>query len=183
MIRWKLFYKIWFFIIYFPEQNFELRITGRSESGQTIDIREDTTVASDQTQIVRIRIGDLGQGTYTLTARGRSPIEFDQSQKLEYVHKGYSIFIQTDKAIYRPGNNRQFITIFSLFMAFIKWQLWINITNMIYVKYLCLKLTKIDFLNTIKGFKVVYLLIISSLHSNSRKSIFNHKCLMKFNWK
>jgi CD109 antigen len=89
----------------FLEQNFELRITGRSESGQTIDIREDTTVASDQTQIVRIRIGDLGQGSYTLTARGRSPIEFDQSQKLEYVHKGYSIFIQTDKAIYRPGKN------------------------------------------------------------------------------
>ena len=95
--------KIDFTPLFFSEQNFELRITGRSESGQTIDIREDTTVASDQTQIVRIRIGDLGQGSYTLTARGRSPIEFDQSQKLEYVHKGYSIFIQTDKAIYRPG--------------------------------------------------------------------------------
>jgi len=49
------------------------------------------------------RVGDLGDGTYTLTAKGRSPVIFDESQKLEYVHKGYSIFIQTDKAIYRPG--------------------------------------------------------------------------------
>ena len=51
----------------------------------------------------RIRIGDLGQGSYTLTAKGKKPIEFEETQKLEYVHKGYSIFIQTDKAIYRPG--------------------------------------------------------------------------------
>ena len=86
------------------EQDIDLRIQGRSESGQSIDIRESTTVASDQTQIVRIRIGDLGQGSYTLNVKGRSPIEFEQSQKLEYVHKGYSIFIQTDKAIYRPGD-------------------------------------------------------------------------------
>jgi len=37
------------------EQDIDLRITGRSDSGQTIDIRETTTVSSDQTQIVRIR--------------------------------------------------------------------------------------------------------------------------------
>jgi len=89
----------------FSEQDIDLRIQGRSDSGQSIDIRESTTVASDQTQIVRIRIGDLGQGSYTLISKGKSPIEFDQSQKLEYVHKGYSIFIQTDKAIYRPGDS------------------------------------------------------------------------------
>jgi hypothetical protein len=40
-------------MLYFLEQDVELRIQGRSESGQTIDIREDTTVSSDQTQIVR----------------------------------------------------------------------------------------------------------------------------------
>jgi hypothetical protein len=89
----------------FSEQDIDLRIQGRSDSGQSIDIRESTTVASDQTQIVRIRIGDLGQGSYTLISKGKSPIEFDQSQKLKYVHKGYSIFIQTDKAIYRPGDS------------------------------------------------------------------------------
>ena len=49
------------------------------------------------------RVGDLGDGSYTLNAKGKLPVTFDQSQKLDYVHKGYSIFIQTDKAIYRPG--------------------------------------------------------------------------------
>ena len=29
---------------------------------------------------------------------------FDQTQRLQYIHKGYSVFIQTDKAIYRPGD-------------------------------------------------------------------------------
>ena len=53
---------------------------------------------------MRLRIGDLGEGTYSLTARGSSPLVFDQTQRLNYVHKGYSVFIQTDKAIYRPGN-------------------------------------------------------------------------------
>ncbi len=90
------------------QQDVELTIRGRSDQGQTISIRQETTVSSDRTQIVRLRIGDLGDGAYTLTARGRSPVTFDQTQELSYVHKGYSVFIQTDKAIYRPGNQVKF---------------------------------------------------------------------------
>jgi CD109 antigen len=86
------------------DQDVQLNIRGVSDSGQTIEIRQATTVQTDQTQIVRLRIGDLGSGSYTLTASGNSPIVFDQTAKLAYVHKSYSIFIQTDKAIYRPGN-------------------------------------------------------------------------------
>ena len=90
------------------DQDVLLKIRGLSDSGQTIEIRQTTTVQSDQTQIVRLRIGDLGSGTYTLTAKGVSPIGFDQTAELTYVHKGYSVFIQTDKAIYRPGNKVRF---------------------------------------------------------------------------
>ena len=61
-------------------QDVELRIRGRSDTGQTIEIRQDTVVQTDQTQIVRMRIGDLGSGTYTLTARGTAPLQFDQTQ-------------------------------------------------------------------------------------------------------
>ena len=90
-------------------QDVELTIRGRSQSsGQTIEIRQETSVRSDQTGIVRLRIGELGQGTYSLTARGTSPLTFDQSQRINYVHKGYSVFIQTDKAVYRPGNTVRF---------------------------------------------------------------------------
>ncbi len=93
------------------EQDVELTIRGRSDAGQTIAIRQGTTVASERTQVVRLRIGDLGRGSYTLTARGSRPIPFDQTQELAYVHKGYSVFIQTDKAIYRPGNAVKFRTV------------------------------------------------------------------------
>ncbi len=87
------------------QQDVELTIRGRSSSsGQTIEIRQDTRVRPDQTEIVRLRIGDLGEGIYSLTARGSAPLTFDQTQRLEYIHKGYSVFIQTDKAVYRPGN-------------------------------------------------------------------------------
>ena len=50
-----------------------------------------------------MRIGELGSGSYTLTAKGNSPIVFDQTAQLTYVHKSYSVFIQTDKAIYREA--------------------------------------------------------------------------------
>lgn len=90
-------------------QDVELRITGRSLSvGNSIEIKQDTRVRAGASEIVRLRIGDLGEGSYSLTARGKFPMTFDQTQRLDYVHKGYSVFIQTDKAIYRPGNTVKF---------------------------------------------------------------------------
>ena len=122
------------FQLHFPEsQDVTLVVRGRSDNGQTIEIRQETTVSSEETQIVRLRIGDLGLGKYvkffdtnnvmnnvhsmlllvlelmfwcsyfrySLTARGQFPIAFDQVQDLNYVHKGYSVFIQTDKSVYR----------------------------------------------------------------------------------
>ena len=85
-------------------QDVKLTIRGVSDSGQTIEINQATTVQSDQTQIVIMRIGELGSGSYTLTAKGNSPIVFDQTAQLTYVHKSYSVFIQTDKAIYRESS-------------------------------------------------------------------------------
>jgi len=90
------------------QQDVRLVIRGVTDDGKTIEIREDTTVRADSTQVVRIVIGALGAGHYTLTASGNSPITFDQTQELTYVHKGYSFFVQTDKAIYRPGNTVHF---------------------------------------------------------------------------
>ena len=75
------------FLSIFPvKQDVELIIRGRSVSGQTISIRQETTVQDEETQVVLIRIGDLGEGTYSLTARGSAPLAFDQ------VCPHYSIF-------------------------------------------------------------------------------------------
>lgn len=35
-------------------------------------------------------------------------MNFFNSTELEYIHKSYSVFIQTDKAIYKPGHKVQF---------------------------------------------------------------------------
>ena len=54
------------------------------------------------------QIGDVGPGDYNLTARGISGLIFVNSTSLQYVHKSYSVFIQTDKAVYKPGQKVQF---------------------------------------------------------------------------
>ena len=50
------------------------------------------------------QIGDLGEGNYNLTVKGSGGLEFKNSTELQYAHKSYSVFIQTDKAIYKPGH-------------------------------------------------------------------------------
>ena len=50
------------------------------------------------------QIGDLGPGDYNITAAGQGGLSFQNTTALEYVHKSYSVFIQTDKAIYKPGD-------------------------------------------------------------------------------
>ena len=46
----------------------------------------------------------MGPGSYNLTAKGSGGINFLNTTELHYVHKSYSVFIQTDKAIYKPGH-------------------------------------------------------------------------------
>lgn len=41
-------------------------------------------------------------------ARGIAGIEFENSTDVRYVHKSYSVLIQTDRAVYKPGNKVMF---------------------------------------------------------------------------
>lgn len=50
----------------------------------------------------------MGPGKYNLTARGSGGLKFSNTTELEYVGKSHSVFIQTDKAIYKPGHKVQF---------------------------------------------------------------------------
>ncbi|XP_040577960.1 LOW QUALITY PROTEIN: thioester-containing protein 1 allele R1-like [Lepeophtheirus salmonis] len=86
------------------DQDVLLTIKGLGESGDNIELTKETTVRPDETQIVRIGVGNLEEGKYMLHARGNSPLAFDHTQKLININQGYSVFVQTDKAIYRPGN-------------------------------------------------------------------------------
>lgn len=83
-------------------------VGGRQDSGGNFKASQFVTVEPYVTRIVRLEIGDVGPGSYNLTAEGTGGINFINSTGLEYVHKSYSVFIQTDKAIYKPGHKVQF---------------------------------------------------------------------------
>ncbi|KAL0273724.1 UNVERIFIED_CONTAM: hypothetical protein PYX00_006334 [Menopon gallinae] len=81
-----------------------VEVGGKQGSGGTFKTSQVTVVAPYSTEIVKLEIGDLGPGSYNLTARGTGGLEFTNTTELEYIHKSYSVFIQTDKAIYKPGH-------------------------------------------------------------------------------
>jgi CD109 antigen len=54
------------------------------------------------------QVGDVGPGNYNVSVRGTGGLEFQNTTELSYVHKSYSVLIQTDKAIYKPGDTIQF---------------------------------------------------------------------------
>ena len=57
---------------------------------------------------LKLQIDDIIPGKYQLISRGLSGIEFSSSKPVDYVHKSYSVFVQTDRAIYKPGNKVMF---------------------------------------------------------------------------
>ncbi|TGZ53482.1 Uncharacterized protein DBV15_09937, partial [Temnothorax longispinosus] len=85
-----------------------VELTGELDSGKTFNISRTATVEPYSTQILRLDIGETTPGKYKLTARGLSGIDFSKSKDIEYVHKSYSVFIQTDRAIYKPGHKVMF---------------------------------------------------------------------------
>ncbi|XP_068084683.1 CD109 antigen isoform X2 [Anabrus simplex] len=85
-----------------------LEVGGKQDGGGTFQVSDVVTVQPYTTQLAKLEIGDLGPGSYNLTARGVSGLEFENSTVLDYIHKSYSVFIQTDKAIYKPGHKVNF---------------------------------------------------------------------------
>jgi CD109 antigen len=85
-----------------------VELTGELDAGKLFNISRTVTVEPYSTQILRLDIGGTTPGKYKLTARGLSGIDFYKSKDIEYVHKSYSVFIQTDRAIYKPGHKVMF---------------------------------------------------------------------------
>ncbi|XP_075211329.1 CD109 antigen-like isoform X2 [Lycorma delicatula] len=81
-----------------------VEVGGKQDSGGSFKTSQFITVEPYVTRILKLEIGDLGPGLYNLTAKGTGGMNFFNSSTLQYVHKSYSVFIQTDKAIYKPGH-------------------------------------------------------------------------------
>ncbi|XP_017300547.2 CD109 antigen [Diaphorina citri] len=81
-----------------------VEVGGKQDSGGEFRTKQLLSVDPFSTRIVKLDIGDLGPGQYNLTVKGSGSLNFYNSTGLVYVHKSYSVFIQLDKAIYKPGD-------------------------------------------------------------------------------
>ncbi|XP_014472781.1 PREDICTED: CD109 antigen-like isoform X2 [Dinoponera quadriceps] len=85
-----------------------IELTGELDTGKILNVSRTIVVEPYSTKILQLNIGETTPGKYKLTARGLSGITFFKSKDVEYVHKSYSVFIQTDRAIYKPGHKVMF---------------------------------------------------------------------------
>ncbi|XP_022645189.1 CD109 antigen-like isoform X2 [Varroa destructor] len=85
-----------------------LSIQGNDERGHFNYITRTAQVPPLRTEIISFEVGDWNPGNYSLKAEGTGSIQFENQTELSFVHKSYSVFIQTDKAVYKPGQRVQF---------------------------------------------------------------------------
>ncbi|XP_065299747.1 CD109 antigen-like isoform X1 [Dermacentor albipictus] len=78
-------------------------VSGRADNGNFNVINKRATLQDRETQVLSFEIGDWGPGKYKITAEGSGGLNFRNETDLTYEHKSYSVFMQTDKAIYKPG--------------------------------------------------------------------------------
>lgn len=70
---------------------------------------QEITVSDSQPKLVTLHVGNIfPNGNYKLVAEGLSGIVFKNESSLSVEKKNASIFIQTDKAIYKPGESIRF---------------------------------------------------------------------------
>ncbi|XP_076663393.1 CD109 antigen isoform X2 [Andrena cerasifolii] len=85
-----------------------IELNGLLDDGGIFNVSQVIGVQPYSTGILRLQIHDITPGKYQLISRGLSGIEFSSSKPVEYIHKSYSVFVQTDRAIYKPGNKVMF---------------------------------------------------------------------------
>lgn len=64
----------------------------------------DLTIQPLTSQIVRLQTGYMEPGQYQLVAEGLSGINFHNKQIINFHPKNVSILVQTDRALYKPGD-------------------------------------------------------------------------------
>lgn len=76
--------------------------------GLNYNISETVTTHTSSTEFVTLRIDDLPLTGYKIVAEGLSGVTFKSESNLKIESKQVSIFIQTDKSIYKPGEKVKF---------------------------------------------------------------------------
>ncbi|KAB7494034.1 Antigen, partial [Armadillidium nasatum] len=81
-----------------------VEVGGRQDAGGVILNRQVAELESDSTQTLKFEIGELGSGEYNLTVTGYGGLSFYNTTRLNYEGKSYSVFIETDRGTYKPGD-------------------------------------------------------------------------------
>ncbi|KAH7637287.1 cd109 antigen-like protein [Dermatophagoides farinae] len=92
--------------------SFDVSISGPSTQSNFNRIDTTVIVRPYESRILNLEIGEWAKGNYKLIIKGRTDgeprYEFANETDLEFDSKSYSIFVQTDKAVYKPGQTVRF---------------------------------------------------------------------------
>ncbi|XP_035230525.1 CD109 antigen-like, partial [Stegodyphus dumicola] len=88
--------------------DFNVKIYGVSEGQIPVNTLKNVHVEPKQTEMVDFQLFDWKPGNYTLEVTSEGGIAIQNSTKLIFEHKSHSVFIQTDRAVYKPGQLVQF---------------------------------------------------------------------------
>ena len=87
----------------------EVEVSGPSHDGPFNRVTKSVAVNPSETRILNLEIGEWSKGNYKLLVKGRSgEFNFNNETALGFEPKSTSIFVQTDKAIYKPGQAVKF---------------------------------------------------------------------------
>lgn len=83
----------------------EATISGPSVNGAFNKLTKSVQLDPSETRIVNFEIGEWAKGNYKLQISGHigPDFKFTNETNLVFESKSYSIFVQTDKAVYKPG--------------------------------------------------------------------------------
>lgn len=95
--------------IYNQSKPVTIQLSIEDENENDTIVTKDVTILSNQTKIIVLPVDELNvNNNLKFTAEGISGIIFKNSTLLNVESKNCSVFIQTDKAIYKPGESIKF---------------------------------------------------------------------------
>lgn len=93
----------------------DIQLIGARDSNREQSDAKSVLVESDETQTIKFQVGEWPRAEYILSVTAQAvdrSWNFTQEHEIGFKAKTYSGFVQTDKAIYRPGELVQFRAIF-----------------------------------------------------------------------
>lgn len=86
----------------------EISITGDLDDGRKYESKHLITLKNDRSQLIVFEMKDQQLGNYWIEAKSSDVEKLNYSVALHLATKKFSVFVQTDKAIYKPNDVVQF---------------------------------------------------------------------------